>query len=720
MYNQHSQRNYKRANADLPAAWACSLAGLAIGRREREVGILDKTGQADSITEGWRALNLFVDRLEHIRRFASYLNDDPPHEQILFFCGDGGNGKSLLLRYLERQCCKRVPRARWRQIRDIQDGKEFLTAYESSEEVARVPRVLLDFGLPPRGEDRPHEEFSALLMLRRSLASYALKFPLYDFACVYYLHKKKQLTPERLRQLFPAEEIDLLTSIADAISGTSWGAVGTAVVNLFGKHLADSLREGYSLWAHSHNLDREQVDQIRRMEPEPELMDRLPALLALDLNAEMSLEGAPERMALFFDTHEAFWGSQRDLSGDLLFQRDEWLRRLLGTIDLARGIVAVVAGRDQPKWPHAHRTALPGESVDLQQIGFLSRADAMLYLERAAITDGAVRVALVDYAQVAYDQVHPLYLGLCADIVLAARARGKVIEPGAFQTIPDTARKSGELIDRLLRYVHQDIGYAVRALCACRAFDRETYFELGRALEAFQPTEAAFDLLTGFSFVWRTEESGRLSYRIHDLLRRLMRERGDDIIRRADQVLEAYYRGRMEQREPSAVAEAIYHANRLDWQRGVGEWVAVFDSSLERSRHDLCRSLLEVRPLLVVEGDAERGRVALCEGDYYAALARHAEAAREYDQAIAAYDEALGRAPDYVYALNNKAIALARLALLLLSMSRRKDAVACLKSGIAALERSLELTPEDRRVAAMLSALGQKLRELGGEPGDGD
>ena len=38
------------------------------------MSIFDKTGQGDSITFGWRALELFTDRLEAVRLFNTYLN----------------------------------------------------------------------------------------------------------------------------------------------------------------------------------------------------------------------------------------------------------------------------------------------------------------------------------------------------------------------------------------------------------------------------------------------------------------------------------------------------------------------------------------------------------------------------------------------------------------------------------------------------------------------
>jgi hypothetical protein len=66
-------------------------------RKEIAVPIFDQTGQSETITTGWRALQLFTDRYQAIRLFLRYLHTNPPDARILFFYGDRGNGKSLLL-----------------------------------------------------------------------------------------------------------------------------------------------------------------------------------------------------------------------------------------------------------------------------------------------------------------------------------------------------------------------------------------------------------------------------------------------------------------------------------------------------------------------------------------------------------------------------------------------------------------------------------------------
>ena len=76
------------------------------------MSILEREGRdREDITSGASAWELFTDhevalcgqrscalgeRHELTRRFAQYLNEEPAPEKILFFYGDGGNGKSFL------------------------------------------------------------------------------------------------------------------------------------------------------------------------------------------------------------------------------------------------------------------------------------------------------------------------------------------------------------------------------------------------------------------------------------------------------------------------------------------------------------------------------------------------------------------------------------------------------------------------------------------------
>ena len=674
------------------------------------MSIDDELCEVQTVTEGDRALQLFTDRYELTRLFAEYLNEESPRKTILFFHGDGGNGKSLLLKFLRQKCCKRFLPETWQQLQAIPKAEVAkVAAYIENvkpEYCIPVPAVLLDFSQNLIG-DRLKSPFDGLLMLRRDLAEafaglpYRLRFPLYDFACVWYFYKTGNL--EQAKELLPSDEMDVITGIVDAVSDTSYASIAKAVLGVFGKHLG----EKFKLYLQKRGLKEEDVKVIQGMEPHTELIDELPRLFAKDLNAAMAQQEELKRIVLFFDAHEAFWGHQRDLPEEVFFQRDEWLRCLLRGLDLSAGIVAVVTGREKPRWAEANpSTRIPHQYLDTRLVGHFSAPDARDYLQKADVKDAALQQSLIDYASVAAEEVHPLYLGLCADVVLAARAQGKFLTPDDFPTAPETLDKSRELINRLLRYVDKEVEVAVHALSACRAFDFELYLKLGQALH-FHATHAAFfDILTRFSFVWQAQRQGENWYRIHELLRRLDDESGNEITHRAHEVLEQHYRERGE------VAEAIYHANRLDWEQGVKEWIEVFDRALELRRNDQCRTLLEVRGELWVQSDFQLGRVSESEGDYFARLARYAEAKQEYLEAADSYNRALNFAPDDINALNQKGNALAKLGDLQARWAEHPQALQSYSDALLTYRHVLDLALDDIEALNNKALTLQKLGDL--------
>lgn len=673
------------------------------------MSIFDETGQGDSVTEGWRALELFTDRHAEIRIFSEYLNNDTSPKRILFLHGDGGNGKSLLLRALRSRFCKRLDPGNWEWVKGLSD-EEFEEHVGQAEGVDHVPVVLLDFGMPLRGEDRPQEAFSALLMLQRALTAYGLRFPLYTFACVYYLHETNQLTPERQRALFPNAESDFISALVDVISETSYGSLAGTVIGLFNSHLG----EWFTLYKSRRGLDEGQVKAIQRMDPETELIDRLPRLFAQDLNAAMSLEGAPDRVVLLFDTHEAFWGHERDLPNELYFQRDEWLRTLLGALELEEGVVVVVAGREPPRWCYASKATIGDSYTDCRLAGNLTEADATRYLERADVSSAAMRSCLLEYAKVVPDQVHPLYLGLCVDIVQTAARQGNELASEDFRISAAVANKGAELVDKLLGYADAEISYAVRALSACRAFDQGTYLKLGEQL-SFAATVPSFDVLTRYSFVWGTERRGEGWYRIHDLVRRVLRDRADTLVRRVDETLEGLYRTRAEAGAPVWVsAEAIYHTNRLNQVRGVREWVSLFLSALRQSRYELCRSLLEVRSELLVDDPVAWAEISTAAGDFFEFLSRRDEAAEEFTEAIAACSEALRERPGRVDAYTQRAAARSQLAHLQANLLRQhSQAVGNYEGAISDYDEALSRAEDWQSLRGAHDGKGHTLAGLG-------
>ncbi|MEM9008791.1 MAG: hypothetical protein AAGE59_35435 [Cyanobacteria bacterium P01_F01_bin.86] len=624
---------------------------------------------------------------------AEQLNDDPAKKTILFFHGPGGNGKSLLLKYLRKNICKRLTADQWQtaKAKSDEDLAHGLERLQSTQHLA-VPSALLDFGLTLVGEAQPRDRFYGLLLLRKALGESAagsvpnwkLTFPRYDFACIWYLHGKGK-SSEEIKAMFPlGEAAGLATTLIDVVTQNPAGAVVNAFFSLVNPQVGQKL----TLYLSKLGLSKEEFETIRGLDVDRELIERLPEYFARDLNAAMAEDHHPQRLALFFDTHEAFWGERRNLPREQDFFQDEWLRRLLRQLDLEKGIVAVVAGRDVPQWPMAKAvkpgTEIPEQYLRCVEVGNLSAADAVVFLQKVEIEDEALRDSLIVYASVVEDAVHPLHLGLCADVVLEAAHNGNSLSAANFATVPDAFdEKSAQLIERLLRYVDSDLRYAIHALSACRAFDFEIYQLLGEKLH-FAGDRPSFNRLLRFSFVWQTEQRGTEWYRIHDLMRRLDDEKQ---VAAAHQVLAEHY-------QEESNLEAIYHINRLDWSQGIDLWANVFDETLKLSRYDLCCTLLDMRRELTISSYFQMGQISDLEGQYYKTLALYGEAQREYQEAIDAYEYDLQEDPNSTETLNNKGNSLQRLADLQAALSQHQDALDTYRQSIDAYDGALNRAPD--------------------------
>ncbi|MEG3976297.1 hypothetical protein QT970_16990 [Microcoleus sp. herbarium8] len=662
----------------------------------------DEDFESETISDD-RKLQLFTDRHEFTRRFAFYLNEDPPREQILYFFGDGGNGKSLLLKHLEFHCCKRFPPQDWQRLSALPESQAAEVANfvrnAQPKTYTPIPAVRHDFGLISIKEDKPQDRFYGLLMLRRNIAEatkkHKFKFPNYDFACFWYLLNKGE-SDATLNQLFPDDLIDFLTPVVETFAGfpvVSQVAAGLKLIDKFG-----GIKRTMKLIQTRLGVSDEMADEIRRKDIDTELIDCLPKLFAGDLNAAMAGKNKPERLVMLFDTHEKMWDEKRNSQGATFWYQDEWFRRLLRALDYKLGTVVVVAGRDCPvtqlRWPNAPRFPIPADYIDKQLVWHLSPADARDYLHKVEIDKADLADAVIKYASVNPDeswdnlQVHPFYLGLCADVVLAERRRGIELLSSDFARIPKLENKTAELTDRLLLYVDREVRSAVHSLSACRAFDEDLYVKLGSGCH-FQASSANFEMLTGFSFVWKSQKRGNNWYRIHDLLRRLDCDRDNPKTRRAHEVLEGHYR------EVGDAAEAIFHANRLDWERGVREWQEVFEEALRLSRYGECESLLGVRDELWIKSDFWLGGISRSEGDYYAQLARYAEAKQEYLEAVADYDRRLILTSEDIATLNNKGSALLGLGDLQAVLSKFEVAKLSYSKAIAAFNSALLTAPDD-------------------------
>ncbi|TRU02156.1 hypothetical protein [Microcystis aeruginosa] len=575
------------------------------------MSISDPTSQKASLTQLNRALRHFTDRHELTLRFAEYLNDDEldPHK-ILFFYGDGGNGKSLLLKFLLENCCKRFPLETWTELKtkthpEIVEFIKTITDWESDFQF--VPAALLDFESPARSSrpEQPQDNFDGLLILHNQLITnaarlgYKLSFPLYQFACILYLQKKGKLTNESVNRLFPSPElfasklaVFLIKELPNALAAHILPGFLASLTSSSWTIITQDLGGDLSLYLQGRGLEQKDFQRITELDPDKELIVALPNFFAEDLKVAMQREGAPEKLVLFFDTHEAFWGEGRNQGSARFFKQDEWLRCLLSQLLELPQIVIVMAGREIPQWHRASYCSITADKLECRQVFNFQVTDALDYLQRVGIEDTQVQQGLIAYSSFDGDSVHPLLLGLCADLVRMAPGKKEAFTAADFQSVSETGegfnRKLGILVERLLKYTDRVLEDAVYVLSACRAFNEDLYFHLGESLKC-NPSHAAFDSLLSFSFVWQAEQQGEGWYRLHPFIRRFNHEQKRERTQAAHQVLERYYRERENQ------AEALYHAYWHDPLRAKEEWIEVFGKANQQEDNELCQALAEIK-----------------------------------------------------------------------------------------------------------------------------
>ncbi len=575
------------------------------------MSISDPTSQKASLTQLNRALRHFTDRHELTLRFAEYLNDDEldPHK-ILFFYGDGGNGKSLLLKFLLENCCKRFPLETWTELKtkthpEIVEFIKTITDWESDFQF--VPATLLDFESPARSSrpEQPQENFDGLLILHNQLITnaarlgYKLSFPLYQFACILYLQKKGKLTNESVNRLFPSPElfasklaVFLIKELPNALAAHILPGFLASLTSSSWNIITQDLGGDLSLYLQGRGLQKKDFQRITELDPDTELIVALPNFFAEDLKVAMQREGAPEKLVLFFDTHEAFWGEGRNQGSARFFKQDEWLRCLLSQLLELPQIVIVMAGREIPQWHRASYCSITADKLECRQVFNFQVTDALDYLQRVGIEDTQVQQSLIAYSSFDGDSVHPLLLGLCADLVRMAPEKKEAFTAADFQSVSETGegfnRKLGILVERLLKYTDRVLEDAVYVLSACRAFNEDLYFHLGESLKC-NPSHAAFDSLLSFSFVWQAEQQGEGWYRLHPFIRRFNHEQKRERTQAAHQVLERYYR------ERGNLAEALYHAYWHGPLRAKEEWIEVFGKANQQEDNELCQALAEIK-----------------------------------------------------------------------------------------------------------------------------
>lgn len=598
----------------------------------------------ESIVHPSTAPKFFTNRHEIIKTFAEYLHEESPNKMICIH-GDGGYGKTLLLNTLKDYYCKKLNSEKWDNL--IAAGKAVHRHLKYSADAKPVPTAFIDFDDAGEDKGNTRQTIVGTKRIKDQLSKQGLNFPIYNLGLLQYYEKRGELTADKIQTIVSTTELSLLKGLFDFVP------VLPTLLNVGSEFLKITsglnIEDKYASYKSKWKIDEKTIEKITQAQPTI-IEQELPKLLAKDLNNEIKILKSIERIAIFFDTHEAFWGSNLKMSDYDFVSKDKWLRDFLLNLEFNSGIVVVLAGRDdvRKKWskiiPNSDKVSM--DRIESINLGMLSEEYGREYLKKIAgeyqdtqLSDKSFREHLLEFSKKGLDNIHPEHLGLCADVCIAAKKANQLLTPEDFPKI-EFDEKAKILVNRLLRYVDTELRQVVFALSACRYFDKAIYFHVGDMLcqhdDRFlneRHSDLSFKELKSLPFVWLDAKRTGL-FRINDLLRHLVEELLDEeefqIVIEAHKCLEEYFL-----REKSHnIIEAIYHANRFDQERSLQKWISLFDDSLLTNEFELCEKLIFLRNNLQVNEKLYESEMLRLEGDYYKATNRFTDAEEIYKKAF--------------------------------------------------------------------------------------
>jgi hypothetical protein len=435
----------------------------------------DSSG-AQTVTTGWQALELFTNRHGLFRRILSRTHTNDGLAPVFFLHGQGGIGKSLFLKFLKRYA-RRLDARAWEMLASSSDA-EFMASVMRDADAAPLSIAFIDFAAPGSSEDAPRLPLPSMLAIRRQLSNGGVRTDRFNFGLLWHLHKDGRLSPQRMQELFPMEEIGFMAALVDALMQNSIGSVISSVLAIFDKHLKSRV----GMYVHRRRVSVEEFQAIADLEAIGELHAAFPRLLAQDLTDHD--QTAARGILLIFDAHDSLWGSSRHvISNAERDDTDAWLRQFVISIPPSAHVTIVIAAQTPPAWSTCHAYPVPFERVQVVQMTGLEPQYADEYLKRAGLANPGLRTKVASFARMDDGTFHPFSLGLCRDIARYVHDDELRWDSDDLVVTPRHAEIATVLIDRLCRYLTSDLEQALRAAAACRYFDFDRFAALCEAMK---------------------------------------------------------------------------------------------------------------------------------------------------------------------------------------------------------------------------------------------
>ena len=506
-----------------------------------------------SQTNNFKALRTFTDREGAQLLFWKQFNQIKSQAQnVLYFYGVGGIGKTALLNELRRQL-RGLPHAR-----------------VAPSHLRKVNFGYLDFQ-DPENRRAP----SALFRLRETMVEKGnIELPIFDIAYThYYARHYHQELPQGLKDLASKIGDSELTReiLFPILEEAPWLSKLFKTGNLFMK--------GYEM--NRLRLIKRESKALRlflfKQDPSKMTHDLI-NFFAADLRAAFS-DNRP--IVLFLDTYEAVL--DQAVSPFPGARLDRWI------IDLAEqlpGVLLVIAGRRKISWGREDPDWIERNLLKECLIGELAEKDARIFLEDTRLPQELIQPVLDNYHGL------PFFLDLALDLYeRSIVSKGTAPDPEAFTgTVPN-------VISRFLSYLDPSERAAVKVLSATRSFDYEIFDELmSQFSTAYPQDKESYQELLKYSLF--AGESEHRSY-VHQVVKEFLKGETQQqvhqyLLSKAEQTLNDSSKGILAVDFLVALDEGFYHFRQIYSDQDAIFWLNKWTERFQDlGRYDLLYNLLQ-------------------------------------------------------------------------------------------------------------------------------
>jgi tetratricopeptide (TPR) repeat protein len=327
---------------------------------------------------------------------------------------------------------------------------------------------------------------------------------------------------------------------------------------------------------------RQALYQGGQLRPDHEIAERLPWLLAQDLNHYREAN-AGNRFVLFVDEYESVLDGAGTGAHHQDSPFDKHMRRFISE---TRGLLAVFFTREPLPWGKAWEAELNGNQHSLDG---LADTDAEAWLLDVPIPDPALRAAMIEGARERPKPEAPVFPFLLDLQVLHWRDLGDRARPEDFRTEAETFEgRRQELVQRLLRNYDRGIQEALEILCLPERFDR-TAFEQVVTTFHLPLSFGTFDDLAKLSLMTRGEDGWLSPHRA--VADAIVQEMSSEARKRAEDMLIEHFAERANPPLPKDVTTeaeiCLREAARLRLAQGVegyAGWLGLVTQALNQAK----------------------------------------------------------------------------------------------------------------------------------------